>query len=224
MSGGDALLATAPVTTPEECVEFVNRVGLCSWRHMGSKLPAAFPNLEEATPWQSDDVMLNTWFWKDDLHIAGSLFYGQILGNGITAFVSRELLPALIAAQGDNDPRTLYEQGRLSHTALLLYEHVERAGPTATNALPWPPGSRTPPLVSLQQKYLITKHALTGRTRGTYGYIWGRCEDHFPDAFTAAARLAVPDARQIILERLAAQNVVLTPEAAAKLFRWVPLI
>lgn len=214
----DGAGAEEAVTTPEGCVEYVNRVGICSWRTM-ERLPQ-FPSLEAATPWSGADVTFNTWFWKDDLHIEKRLFYGQLLGSGVTAFVSLEMLPVLISAQGDIDPRDLYEKNRLSHTALTLYEHVARSGPTATSRLPFPPGSRQMHLAALQQRFLLTKHALTGRTRGTYGYLWGLCEDFHPEAFEKAGRIGVKDARQQILTHLAAQDVELTPQQARRLFGW----
>ena len=77
------------------------------------------------------------------------------------------MLPTLIAAQGDIDAHTLFENGRLASNALRLYRHVEISGPTATSALPFPPGSRLLYLATLQQKFLLTKRDLTGRTRGT---------------------------------------------------------
>jgi hypothetical protein len=207
-----------PITTPDACVDYVNRVGLCAWRQM-DRCPA-LPSLAERTPWDDQEVIMQTWFWKDDLHIEKRLYYGMILGSGVPAFASRDFLPYLIAAQGDNDARTLYEQGRLAENALRVYEHIQRNGPTPTNALPWPQGSRHLYLAVLQQKFLLTKHGLTGRTRGTYGYIWGLCEDHFPDAFEQAARIAVPAARAHIRAHLAAQDVDMTPKAVARLFRW----
>jgi hypothetical protein len=206
------------VATPDACVEYVNRVGLCAWRRM-DRYPN-LPSLAEVTPWNEQEVILQTWFWKDDLHIERRLFYGMILGSGVPTFASLDFLPYLIAAQGDNDARTLYEQGRLAENALRVYEHVQRNGPTATNALPWPRGSRHLYLAVLQQKFLFTKHGITGRTRGTYGYLWGLCEDYFPEAFEKAARIAVPDAREYIRAHLAAQGEEVTPKAAAKLFRW----
>ncbi|WP_395138944.1 hypothetical protein, partial [Armatimonas sp.] len=56
---------------------------------------------------------------------------------------------------------------------------------------------------------------LTGRTRGTYGYLWGTCESFFPEAFKAASKLAVCDARQALAAHLD------MPEArVGKLLRW----
>lgn len=211
--------ADAEVTNEDTCVAFVNRVGLCLWQRR-DRLPDAFPTLEAATPWTGMDLYLNTWFWKDDLHIEKRLFYGQIVGAGVPAFASLAFLPYLIAAQGDNDPRTLYEQGRLSHNALVVYEHVARNGPTATNALPWPPGSRHANLAVLQQKFLLTKHDLTGRTRGKYGYVWGLCDAHVPEAFTAAARIPVEDARAHVRAHLANQGVEWDDAQATRFFRW----
>ncbi len=197
---------------------YVDQVGLCTWRSLPRL--AGIPSLEEATPWRGSDLMMQTWFWKDDLHTERRLLYGPLIAPDVPVFVSLSLLPALIAAQGDNDARTLYEKGRLAHNALVVYEHVERAGPTATNALPWPKGSRMLYLAQLQQRFLFTKHSLTGRTRGTYGYRWCLCEEAFPEAFRAAAELPVPEARARVLARLNENGAGVTPERAARLFRW----
>ena len=178
------------ISTPDECVEFVNSVGLCAWS-AGTPLPS----VAEQTPW-GDQAMLHTWFWKDDLHIERRLYYGLLWGASKPVFVSLKLLPDLIAAQGDCDPRDLYEKNRLTRLALSLYEHIEHHGPTAKKNLPYPPRtSQTPPLAQLQQHFLITKVGLTGRSRGTYGYLYGLCQDFFPDAFLAASSIAVVEAR-----------------------------
>jgi hypothetical protein len=175
------------------------------------------------TPWRGKEVTLQTWFWKDDLHIERKLYFGMLIAPDIPVFVSLSFLPYLIAAQGDIDARTLHEKGLLASNALRVYEHVERAGPTATNALPWPPGSRMLYLASLQQKFLLTKYDLTGRTRGKYGYRWCLCEDAFPESFTEAARLKVPAAREYILSHFSRYAADITLERVARLFRWQSL-
>ncbi len=210
-----------PITTPEECLGYVESVGICTWRHQ-PKL-TGFPSLEMATAWRGNDLTYQSWFWKDDLHIERRLFYGMLISSGIPVFASLSLLPALIAAQGDIDARTLHEKGLLASNALHVYKHIERSGPTATNALPWPPGSHMHYLAHLQQRFLLTKHDLTGRTRGTYGYRWCRCEDAFPESFTEASRLSVPEARDQVLSCLKSQGAEITQERAAQLFRWQPL-
>ena len=214
---------TAPVSTADEAVAYINRIGFCTWRRV-PKWPG-LPSLESQTPWdETGDAIMQMWFWKDDLHIDKKVFYGQLLGrDGVPVFASLEFLPYLIAAQGDcTDIRELYEKNRLSHVALALYEHIERNGPTPKNRLPYPPKtSQTPPLIALQQKFLITKTGLTGRTRGTYGYLWGVCETAFPDAFTRAAQITVTNARAHIVSHLQQNGLPnLTLAEAAKMFRW----
>ncbi len=208
------------ITTPEECLHYVESVDLCTWRHQ-PKL-AGIPSLEMETEWRGSELTLNTWFWKDDLHIERRLYFGMLIVTEIPVFVSRAFLPFLIAAQGDIDARTLYEKGLLAPNALGVYEHVERVGPTATKALPWPPGSRMLYLAHLQQKFLLTKYDLTGRTRGTYGYRWCLCENAFPESFLAAARLIVSDAREQVISRLREHGADLSSERVAHIFRWQP--
>jgi hypothetical protein len=112
----------------------------------------------------------------------------------------------------------------IASNALRVYEHVERAGPTATAALPWPPGSRMLYLATLQQKFLLTKHNLTGRTRGTYGYRWCLCEEAFPESFALAARISVQDARERVVDHLNRHGVTVADgKRAARLFRWQPV-
>jgi hypothetical protein len=205
------------VRTEEAFLDYLNTVGLCAWQRQ-KRFPT-LSSLEEASGWSHGDLFNNTWFWKDDLHIEKKLVYGQYLAGGHPAFIASDLLPALIASQGDIDPRDLYEKNRLSRVALTLYEHVERHGDTPKNQLPYPPNtSQTPPLVQLQQLFLLTKVGLTGRTRGTYGYVWGLCATFWQTAFEAAGRLSVEEARETVASRLGR-----TSEETAPLFRWHPL-
>lgn len=208
------------ITTPEECLRYVENVGICTWRSQ-PKL-SWMPSLEEATTWKGMELTKQTWFWKDDLHIGHQLYFGMLIAPDIPVFVSLQMLPVLIAAQGDIDARTLHEKGLLPANALRVYEHVERHGPTASQALPWPSGSRMLYLATLQQKFLLAKSDLTGRTRGTYGYKWDLAENVFPDSFTQAARLSVASAREQILTHLNKNDADITLERAAKLFRWQP--
>lgn len=203
------------VTTLAACVEYVDRIGLCAWQPL-PRFPR-FPTLASATPWRGDELMNHTWFWKDDLHIEKRLFYGQIL-RGAPAWVSLAWLPLLIAAQDDIDARDLYEKNRLSHAALQLYQHVVRNGPTPSKQLPLTGAPRAKALAELQQRFLLTKHGLTGRTRGTYGYVWGLCDDFFPHAFVQAALVGVEDAQIRLLEHVNRHGAALTLAQAAKLF------
>jgi hypothetical protein len=213
--------SVAKVTTPEACLAFVNEMEFCTWREQ-PKLPD-FPSLEMQTPWRRMELTHETWFWKDDLHVERQLFYGPLIAPDIPVFVSLSLLPALIAAQGDIDARTLHEKGLVASNGLRVYEHVALMGPTATGLLPWPRGSRMLYLAQLQQKFLLTKHDITGRTRATYGYRWCLTEDAFPESFATASRIAVADAREEVVARLRRHGSTITAERAARLFRWQPI-
>ena len=76
------------ITTPEECLRYVESVGICTWR-MQPKL-AWMPSLEEVTAWKGKDVTMQTWFWKDDLHIERRLYFGMLIAPDIPVFVSLE--------------------------------------------------------------------------------------------------------------------------------------
>lgn len=209
------------VSTQEDCLAFVNDVGLCTWRHY-PKIPC-LPSLELATGWRGAEVTGQTWFWKDDLHIERRLYFGMLIAPDIPAFASLSFLPYLMAAQGDIDPRSLHEKGLLPSNSLKVYEYIERSGPTATSAIPFAAGSRMLYLAHLQQKFLLTKHDLTGRTRGKYGYRWCLCEEAFADSFAAAARIDVAGARRQVAETLSRHCSEMTTERAGQLFRWQPL-
>ncbi|HEV2474634.1 MAG TPA: hypothetical protein VGS41_18305 [Chthonomonadales bacterium] len=209
------------VNTPGECEQYVNLVKICSWRRL-PRLPW-LPSLEAQTPWFGSELTHNTWSWKDDLHIDRRLYFGMILASGAPAFASLQFLPRLIASQGDIDARTLHEKGLLAPNALRVYEHIEKYGATATSALPFPHGSRMLYMAQLQQKFLIAKHDLTGRTRGKYGYRWCLCEHAFPTAFEKASALKVQDARADVLNHLREFRRELTMENVSALFRWQSL-
>ncbi len=206
------------ISTPEQCVEFVNQVQICTWRQN-----ARFkwmPSLEMATPWRGMQLTYETWFWKDDLHISRSLYFGMLIAPDTPVFVSRRLLPALIAAQGDIDAENLHETGLLASNAIRVYRHIEQHGPTATAALPWQQGSRMLYLATLQQKFLLTKYDLTGRTRGKYGYRWCLCEDAFAESFEQAQRLRVLEAREQVTRVFANYNPEITVDIVRKMLRW----
>ena len=78
-------------------------------------------------------------------------------------------------------------------------------------------------LATLQQKFLLTKYDLTGRTRGTYGRRWCLCETAFPDSFGEAARLSVCVAREQVVSYLKQQGADITQQRATRLFRWQPI-
>jgi hypothetical protein len=67
---------------------------------------------------------------------------------------------------------------------------------------------------------VITKTGITGRTRGTYGYIWDLVERWIPNILSAADRLGHKQATAMLREHMKAFGV--QPDSAfyAKVLRW----
>lgn len=212
------------IETPDQFVIFLDAVGLCLW------LPLPrwdFPNMAEMLSVPQTEVMNKTWFWKDDLHAEKRLFYGKLLG-GSASFISMPLLPALIAAQGDVDPYNLHEQGHISAETLRIYEALVAHRQLSTRDLRREAklsgtSDKTAfdkGIVALTSLFQICKTEITGRTRGTYSYVWGLTEDWIPESLDAAAKLRPRDAARRVVLHLEVWGVGLDRKVWKQLFGW----
>lgn len=223
---------TRPVVVEADAGEFVAAMGLCTW---GPVAGVRFPNLAEHMGESASSVLGKTWFWKDDLHFERALYYARLV-RGQPSFVSLDYLPDLIAAlagrgrEDERDPRRLYTEGSLTREARAIYDHLATHGAQPARELKR--GTRLTgkdnstatenALVELQRRFLICKVGLTGRTRGTYSYIWDLAERFIPDEFEVAARTSVVAARARIRARLAEFGITTTPMLEQRLFLWRP--
>lgn len=212
------------VATEDQFVEFLDAVGVCLWKPLAR---TNMPNLTEMMDVPSNKVMEVTWFWKDDLHEQKRLFYGKLFG-GNASFVSMRFLPAVIAAHGDVDPHNLHEEGRLTDSALRIYEtlkehhdlptrdlrHHARLSGTSDKKL------FDDAILSLSALFLVCKVGITGRTRGTYSYRWGLVEDWIPETLSEAAKLRPLEAAVSVVNHLNGLKAGLTPEHWRRLFGW----
>jgi len=215
-----------PIAGPDDAGAFVAALGLCTW---GPVPGLDFPNLAEAMGHTARSVLDQTWFWKDDLHLARRVYYGRIV-RGQPTFVAPELLPDLIAALGpaERDVAGLYRDGRLGREARAIHDHLVDHPRQPTRELRRGAGLRGTDqaapteraLIELQRRLLICKVDLTGRTRGTYGYVWDLAERFWPEAFDEAGRTAVPLARAAVRAALARAGVALPPAQEARLLLW----
>ena len=213
-----------PVRTEDDFVQFLDQVGICLW----NPTPGAdFPNMAERMELTKPDDIWATWFWKDDLHIAKRLFYGKLLA-GKPTFIAPALLPAVVAAQGDVDPYNLRDQGRISAAAVRIYEALLTRRRLAARDLRLEAGltgaddkaAFEAGLQSLSALFQICKVDITGRTRGTYGYVWGLVEDWAPEALAAAARLRPEAAAKQIAAHLRSYGVGLPSRKWQRWFGW----
>ncbi len=200
-------------------------MGFCTW----APIPGlSFPNLADAMGETAWSVMGRTWYWKDDVHSNRRLYYAKVIA-GQPSFIAPDYLPDFIAGlagrgQGlERDPVRLYQEGRLSRLAYRTFECLSDQGPLPTSALRRMAGLSDRALVELQRRFLICKVGVTGRSRGTYGYIWDLAERFWPDAFQDSRGTAPGAARSRIRARLHEFGLVADPALEARLFLWQPL-
>ncbi len=181
----------------------------------------------------ASSVLAPTWSWKDDLHFSQQLYYGKIIG-GQPGFIAPDSLSDFIAAlagQGlkeERDPLHLYLDGRLSRDAKAIYDYLLDNPAQPTRALRRGTSLGNKQMKSaterafteLQHRFLICKVDLTGRTRGTYSYIWDVAKRFWPQVFEAARETQPHSARQRIRGQLQLFGLEPTAELEQKLFLW----
>jgi hypothetical protein len=219
-------LVPRPIAGADDAVAFVDVVGCCTW---GPVPGLDFPNLAEAMGETAASVLDRTWFWKDDLHLERRLYYGKIV-RGQPTFVAVDALPDFVAALGgpglerERDPERLFLAGRLSAAARTIHAFLLDSPAQPTRAVrqrtPGPASATERGLVELQRRFLVCKVGLTGRTRGTYSYVWDLAERFWPEAFVEARRTSPVAARASVRHRLRACGVELDPALEAKLLLW----
>jgi hypothetical protein len=219
-----------PIADLERAAAFVETLGFCTW---GPVSGVAFPNLAEAMGETAWSVMNHTWFWKDDVHLERRLYYAKIVRAQPT-FVAPEFLPDFVAGLGgrgqeaERDPARLYLDGRLTREAKTIFDVLTNEPALSTAALRQRAGlvgkgtatAVERALVELQRRFLICKVDLTGRTRGTYSYVWDLADRFWPEAFDEARRTTVMAARANIRQRLRAWGIEPTPALEARLLLW----
>jgi hypothetical protein len=221
-----------PIQGPEDAAAFVAALGFCTW---GPVLGVPFPNLAEAMGETALSVLNRTWFWKDDLHFDRRVYYARVV-RGQPSFLAPEYLPDFVAAlaglghQRERDVDQLYLNGRLSREARMLYHYLVDHPATPTRALRRGAGVASKDLaavteralVELQRRFLVCKVDLTGRTRGTYSYVWDLAERFWPEDFAAAAGTSAAAAKSRIRTQLASFGLTATPLLEQRLFLWSP--
>jgi hypothetical protein len=163
------------------------------------------------------------WFWKDDLHIEKRLYYTRIF-RAQPGFISNKLLPAFIATNGVAADE-VFLTGLLSAKVQQIYQIIEAEGPISTKnlkrlLLPEIQRSASRLLIELERRFLITKCDITGRTRGTYSYVWDLVERWIPKALLAADNLGREKAEVKIRKHF--MNFDIPPESDfyAKVLEW----
>lgn len=181
-----------------------------------------FPNQQEAMG-ELDANVPDPWFWKDDLHAEKRIYYTRVFG-GQPGYLSYSILPALIAANGAVVDELLYE-GLLTVEAQQLYAIIEEYGPVPIKELkrmltPDAKRAATKNLHDLERRFIITKTGITGRTMGTYGYIWDLLERWAPELLTAADSVGRECGMIRIREHLAQYGIAAESPFYQKVLGW----
>jgi hypothetical protein len=198
-------------------VRFIDDVGCCTASELLDY--PDFPSQSAALGEGARDV----WFWKDDLHAEKRLYYTRVFG-GEPGFISCSMLPAFVATNGVTVDELLFD-GLMSVEAQQIYKAIEDYGPIPIRDLKrmlTPDAKRATDRVlhQLDRVFIISKTGITGRTRGTYGYIWDLTERWMPDVLAAADRLGRTAATAVIREHLAAFGVPRDSGFYAKVLGW----
>ncbi len=118
------------LTTLEQTADFLDDVGMCL---LFACRDIPLPKIYDCA---ADDV--NWWSWKDRLQEQKSGYIGRLARRKAT-LVSMELLPAFYAVYQSGGGYAMYEEeyywGKLGELANKIAEHLDRNGPTPTDAL-----------------------------------------------------------------------------------------
>ena len=205
---------------PEDLVRFVDSVECCTCNAL-PKYPD-FP-YQSAAMGQVDPGVPDPWFWKDDLHNEKRIYYTRVFG-GQPGFISYYLLPAFIATNGEVADELLY-YGMMTQESQQVYQAIETGGPVSTKNLkqlltPDAKHSADRLLIDLERKFIITKTGITGRTLGTYSYIWDLVERWMPELLTAADKLGRKRAETKLREHLQAFGILPDSPFYVKVLGW----
>ncbi|HEY3376930.1 MAG TPA: hypothetical protein VGL77_05485 [Armatimonadota bacterium] len=207
------------VRTAEDLVRFVDAVGCCT----KLSLPR-YPDFPTHYAAMGDHyASTDTWFWKDDLHAEKRLYYTRVFA-GQPGFLSYALLPAVIATNGAVVDELLFT-GALSVEAQEIYHAIDVHGPIGIKDLKrllTADAKRIANrvLIDLERRFIITKTGITGRERGTYGYIWDLVERWIPDMLLAADRLGSAAAADLLRGHLADFGIPFDSPFYAKALGW----
>lgn len=180
----------------EDAISFVNERGfIFFWPIKNILLPSLWTAAAGDRPVADahDDPGHVTWGWKDSLLGKRRWYYAKVLRKKAT-IISLEALPYFYALSNnygspEDDYQTLYEQGRLTQEARLVYETLLREGPLDTIALrkatrltARESDSRFGRALSdLQADFKIMPVGVSQAGRWRYAFIYEITPHHFPD-------------------------------------------
>lgn len=184
-----------------------------------------------------DDPGHITWSWKDSLLGARRWYYAKVLRKRAT-LISLEVVPYFYAlsenyGSPEDDYLILYEQGRLTQEARLIYEALLDSGPLDTIAL-----RRATRLTSresnhrfnralatLQSDFKVLPIGVTQAGGWRYAFAYDLVHRHFPKLPDQAGQIKQSEARRKLIDLYFRSVGVAQLSDLVKLFGWhIPAI
>jgi len=221
----------------DAAVEFVNERGFVFfWPIKGISLPSLWAAVagDRLVSDDRDDPGHVTWGWKDSLLGSRRWYYAKVLRKK-ASMISLDLFPYFYALSEnygayDEDYLTLYEQGRMTMEARVVYEAILSEGPLDTVELrkaarmtsSSSDGRFSKALADLQADFKILPVGVTQSGAWRYAFAYEIVARHYPDLTDRARGILETEARRKLLETYALSLGAFRLQEAQKLFGWPP--
>jgi hypothetical protein len=223
--------------TRQEAVDFVNQRGFVYfWPIKGITMPSLWSAVAGDRPVADahDDPGHVTWGWKDALVGGTAWYYAKVLRRRAT-MISFDIAPYFYAlsenyGSPEDDYLTLYEQGRLTQEARIIYEVLLDEGPIDTVAL-----RRKTRMTSrasdsrfnrameyLQADFKILPVAVTQAGAWRYAFAYDIVARHYPELPETAQHIHESNARRNLLHLYLASVGAAQMRDIKMVFRWRP--
>jgi len=231
-------LSPAPrIQNPDQALKWVNERGFVYfWPIKGINLPSLWVTVAGDRPVADahDDPGHITWGWKDSALGQRRWYYAKMLRKKAT-LVSLEVAPYFYAltenyGSPDEDHLIMYEQGRLTLAAKLVYEALLKEG--ALNTIDLRKAARMTSkqgdsefnraleVLQLDMKILPVGVAEAGAWK--YAFIYDIVPHHYPDLPEKARLIGEAEAREKLVGLYFASLGVAQLRDVQKMFGWSP--
>ena len=225
------------VTNKEEAIEFANERGfIYFWPITGILLPSLWTAVAGDRPVadEHDDPGHISWDWKDSLLGQRVWYYAKVLRKKAT-FISLEVVPYFYAlsenyGSPEEDYLTIYEQGRLTLEAKLIYEALLDKGPMDTVSLrkaarltsTESEGRFNRAMTDLQADFKILPTGVADAGAWHYAFFYDITARHFPEIIDQTRYIGDQQARQKLAELYFRSLGAAQSRDVTKLFGWKP--
>jgi hypothetical protein len=231
------LIPRLRLKSQQQAIEFVTERGFVFfWPITGTLLPSLWAAVAGDRPVadEHDDPGHITWRWKDDLLGSRSWYYAKVLRKKAT-MISFDVVPYFYAlsenyGSPEDDYLTLYEQGRLTQEAKLIYEALLNEGALDTVALrkathmssPASEGRFNKAISDLQADFKILPVGVTQAGAWRYAFAYDIVARHYPELPDLAHPIREDKAREKLAELYIRSVGAAQISDVKRLFGWKP--